>query len=165
MAATDNQPALEIATADEAVSLAASIAAMDATDLTATRIYARALARRVLAGGDPLVRNNAAASLLNIFENAREAERPDLDIIGDGGLALGVFYEDLDNEDRAAALFRSAYETLAQNQTRLSAEERFAMYRLCKKLNDADACAPIAETLRASGFRHPLFAALQENAG
>ncbi len=164
IASLDNDVTKETETADRAVALAASVVKMDASDLSAQKVHARALARRVLAGGDPLVRNNAAARLLEKFEAARSADRPDFDIIGEGGLALGKFYGDLGNETRSAEFYRTALDILQNDQNRLSATERFTMYRLCKVTNNNNACEPIANTLKASDYNHPLFVALQDGA-
>ncbi len=164
MAFLKSDKALETETADRAVALAASVVEMDGSDISAQKVYARALARRVLAGGDPLVRNNAASRLLEKFEIARNADRPDLDIIGEGGLALGNYYSDMSDEPRSAELFRTALEIMQSNKARLSAVERFSMYRLCKTANKDAECRLIASELQASGYSHPMFAALRDGA-
>ena len=162
IAAISKEDISAIDSADNAVALSASVIKSDASDRSAQKVYARALARRVLAGGDPLTRNHAAARLLEKFDAAREAERPDLEIIGNGGLALGRYYADIGEELRSAVFLRTASETLGKNKDRLSADDRFTLYQLCKALKENDACRSIADELRASGFRHPAFAALQE---
>lgn len=161
LAAIKNNTALETQTADRAVALAASIVEMDASETFAQKIHARALTRRVLAGGDPLTRNNAAARLLEKFNAARDADQPDLDIVGGGGLALGSFYADAGDAGQSAAYYQTAYEILANEENRLSAAERFTMYRLCKNAFENTECAPIANSLQAFAFRHPMFVAMR----
>ena len=161
LASINNDPAQETATADRAVALASSIVEMDASDISAQKTHARALTRRVLAGGDPLARNNAAARLLEKFDAARAAERADLDIVGGGGLALGTFYADVGDASQAAFYFQTAFDILKAEENRLSAAERFTMYRLCKNAAQDTECAPIANSLQAVSYRHPMFVAMR----